>query len=94
METPNPNPTPNPTPTPSPIRPLSPPLSAQPPLVAPPSAVEHRTQRITTVAWLAGVTAVMCLITLGNGASLWSALGVTAVAAMVCGVCAMILREG
>lgn len=88
METPNPNP------TPSPIRPIAPPPSAQPPLVAPPGNAEHRTQRITTVAWLAGVTAVVCLITLGGGASLWSALGVTAVAAMVGGVCAMILREG
>ena len=55
-------------------------------------ATTSKSQRITTVAWLTGVTAVVALMTLNNGASVGVSLGVTAVSGMVAFVSYLLLR--
>ncbi len=52
-----------------------------------------RAQRIKSVVWLTGVTAVVALMVLNDGASLGMGIGVVGVAAMVAAVSFMILRE-
>jgi len=55
-------------------------------------AAAARTQRVTTVAWLAGITAVIALGTMNGGATLGQGIGVIGVSSMVATVSYLILR--
>jgi hypothetical protein len=55
-------------------------------------AASAKTQRVTAVAWLAGITAVIALGTMNGGATLGQGLGVVGVSAMVAIVSYFILR--
>ena len=55
-------------------------------------AAAARSQRVTSVAWLAGITAVVALVTMSGGATLGQGLGVIGVSAMVAIVSYFILR--
>ncbi len=52
-----------------------------------------KSHRVTTVAWLAGITAVVALWMLSENATTGMGLGVLGVAAMVGFVCARILKD-
>ena len=57
------------------------------------SAAEARHRRVTAVAWLAGVTAVIALLGVSSDASFGTGLAVIGVCGMVAAVSWMILRE-
>jgi len=57
------------------------------------SAAKVKSQRVTTVAWLTGVTAVVALLTLSNSASVGMGFGVIGVCGMVSVVCFLLLRD-
>lgn len=52
-----------------------------------------KSHRVTTVAWLAGVTAVVALGTMNGDATIGAGLGVIGVSGMVALVCYLILRD-
>ena len=52
-----------------------------------------RSQRVTTAAWLAGITAVIALGDLKSDASLGAGLAVVGVSTMVAFVCFIIVRD-
>lgn len=52
-----------------------------------------KSHRVTTVAWLAGVTAVVALGTMNGEATIGAGLGVIGVSGMVALVCHYILRD-
>jgi len=54
---------------------------------------EARSQRVTTVAWLTGVTAVVALGTMSGGATIGMGLGVIGIAGMVAIVSYLILKS-
>ena len=57
------------------------------------SAPTARSGRVTTVAWLTGITAVVALGTLSTGASVGMGLGILGVSGMVAAVSYFILRD-
>ena len=56
-------------------------------------AATSKSQRVTTVAWLTGVTAVVALMTLNNGATIGASLGVVDVSGMVAFVSYLVLKS-
>ena len=52
-----------------------------------------RSLRITAVAWLAGITAVVALVNLGDAASIGTGLGVIGISGMVAFVSYTILKS-
>lgn len=57
------------------------------------STATAKSHRVTTAAWLAGVTAVVALGTMSSSASVGAGLGVIGVSGMVALVCYFILRD-
>lgn len=57
------------------------------------SASTARPRRVAAVAWLTGITAVIALATLSDGASVGMGLGVIGVSGMVTAVSYFILRD-
>ena len=56
------------------------------------SLAAARSQRVTAVAWLTGITAVVALATLGDDATIGMGLGVIGISGMVAVVSYLILR--
>jgi hypothetical protein len=57
------------------------------------SAAAKKSQRVNTVAWLAGITAVVALLAMSESPSVGMGLGVIGVCGMVAFVCYMLLRD-
>jgi hypothetical protein len=57
------------------------------------SAGNVKSQHVTTVGWLTGITAVVALLSLSNSASLGMGVGVLGVCGMVAVVCYLLLRN-
>ena len=56
------------------------------------SLAAARSQRVTAVAWLTGITAVVALATLGDDATIGMGLGVTGICGMIAVVRYLLLR--
>ena len=57
------------------------------------SATATKPDRVSTVAWLTGITAVVALMVLSDSPSVGTGLGVIGVCGMVAVVCYLVLRD-